>query len=55
MRWHHLGPGHGVLELPGPDRFALELLVWWGGGALRAAWCWSQTGRVAAWALVGEA
>jgi hypothetical protein len=56
MRWHHLAPGRGVLELPGPDRLELELMLWWGGGLpSRAAWLWSQTGRVAVWAAVGEA
>jgi hypothetical protein len=68
MRWHHLSPGRGVLEIDGGSPFAtatvgskppgleLELAVWWGGGEpTRAAWLWSQTGRVASWAVVGEA
>jgi hypothetical protein len=62
MRWHHIGPGRGVLEIGGSP-FApaavgaeLELVLWWGGGLpSRAAWLWSQTGRVAAWVVVGEA
>jgi hypothetical protein len=56
MCWWTLGIGHGVLELPGPRALELELLVWWGGGvATRAAWVWSQTGKVAIWAHVGQA
>lgn len=67
MNWHDLGPGHGVLEIDyGPSNevekseppasLELELLVWWGGGEpSRAVWIWSQTGRVAGWADVGEA
>lgn len=59
MHLHDIGEGLAVLELPdhpGPDRVELELLVWWGGGEpTRAAWVWSQTGRVAGWAEVGVA
>jgi hypothetical protein len=67
MRWFQLGRGHGVIELDyspsnegeksePPARLELELLVWWGGGEpSRAVWIWSQTGRVAGWAVVGEA
>jgi len=67
MHWFHLGPGHCVFELDYrasnevgkgevPAGGDLELLVWWGGGEpTRAAWVWSQTGRVMGWAGVGEA
>lgn len=47
--WHH--EGRAVLELDD----ALELLVYFGDGVTRAAWLWSQTGRVLAWARVGVA
>jgi hypothetical protein len=56
MCWHYLSLGHGVLELPGPDRLELELAVYWGPGEpTRAVWLWSQTGTIAGWAAVGEA
>jgi hypothetical protein len=63
MRWFDLGLCRGVLEIDYGSPFStavvgaeLELLVWWGGGVpSRAAWCWSQTGKVAAWAWVGQA
>jgi hypothetical protein len=56
MHFYDLTDGTGVLELPGPDRLELELLIWWGDGEpTRAAWLWSQTGRLAGWAAVGEA
>ena len=70
MRYHHLGPGHAVLEIdytPGrlptapaakgePPPLDLELVLWYGGGEpTRAAWLWSQSGRVAWWAVVGQA
>jgi hypothetical protein len=63
MHWHHLGPGHGVLEIDyGPTSEVakgepeLELVVYWGGGEpTRAVWLWSQSGAIAAWAVVGEA
>ena len=59
MNWHDLDPDCGVLQIPpalGRDREELELRIWWGGGEpTRAVWLWSQTGRVAGWAAVGEA
>ncbi|HKO90623.1 MAG TPA: hypothetical protein VJU61_05700 [Polyangiaceae bacterium] len=60
MTWRDLDHTYGGLELPetpGSDRLELELLVFWGDGEepTRAVWLWSQTGRVAAWAAVGEA
>jgi hypothetical protein len=57
MRFHHLDPGHAVLELPqlpARDRVELELHIYWDGGEpTRAVWLWA--GRVAGWAVVGEA
>jgi len=59
MNWHDLDPGHVVLELPespGRDRVELELHVFWDGGEpTRAVWLWSQSKRIAGWAVVGEA
>jgi len=68
MTWWTLGPGCGVLELDygspfstaivggKPEVLDLELLVFWNGGEpTRAVWLWSQSGRVAGWAAVGEA
>jgi hypothetical protein len=71
MRWHHLAPGRGVVEIDlkptrrptfaveksePPPPLELELMLWWGAGEpTRAAWLWSQTGEVAAWAAIGEA
>lgn len=67
VRYHHLGPGHGVFEIDyrasnevgkgeAAARGELELLVWYGGGEpTRAAWVWSQSGAIAGWAVVGEA
>ena len=63
MRWHHLGPGEGVLEIDydasnevAKAELELELAVYWGGGEpTRAVWLWSQSGAIAGWAAVGEA
>jgi hypothetical protein len=61
MRWYDLDPDRGVLELDTSNEVAkgeleIELAVWWGGGApTRAVWLWSQSGKVAAWAWVGQA
>jgi hypothetical protein len=64
MTWWTLGLGCGVLEIDYRPSIAVgkseppaefELLVYWGDGQTRAVWLWSQSGRVAGWAAVGEA
>jgi len=56
MRWYDLDPDRGVLELDGPERLDLELVLWWGDGErTRALWLLSQSGRALGWAAVGEA
>jgi hypothetical protein len=48
--------GDRVIRAASPPPLELELHVYWGGGEpSRAVWLWSQTGRVAGWAAVGEA
>lgn len=50
--WLWPSEGRAVLELCRPE---VELVVFYGDGTTRAAWCASQSGRVVMWANVGVA
>jgi len=52
--WIWPDDGRAVLEFGDGDS-ALELMLYYGDGRLRAAWLMSEPGRLLGWAEVGSA